>query len=127
MSQQRFVILSFVFGAILMGMVAQSAYLSAVDYFMWTDRRLAGLVTTSALLAVVIGFGTFFALLRNKEAVKFTDEVVGELRKVTWPTRDETVRATTTVIFTTIFVASLLGLYDLIWKNVADIFLFTEG
>lgn len=127
MSQQRFVILSFVFGAILMGMVAQSAYLSAVDYFMWTDRRLAGLVNTSALLAVVIGFGTFFALLRNKDAVKFTDEVVGELRKVTWPTRDETVRATTTVIFTTIFVASLLGLYDLIWKNVADIFLFTEG
>jgi hypothetical protein len=35
--------------------------------------------------------------------------------------------ATTTVIATTLFVAALLAFYDLIWKNVADLVLFTEG
>jgi preprotein translocase subunit SecE len=57
----------------------------------------------------------------------FTDEVVGELARVTWPTRDETVRASVTVIFTTIFSASLLAAYDFLWKNIADYFLFSGG
>jgi|JI6StandDraft_1071083.scaffolds.fasta_scaffold257780_1 preprotein translocase subunit SecE len=127
MSQQRFVILAFVVAALLSGIVTQSAIVATVDFFAWTDRRLLGLVNASVATAVVVTVATFFGLLRNQQAVKFTDEVVGELRKVTWPSREETVRATTTVILTTLFVAALIGLYDLLWKNVADLFLFTEG
>jgi preprotein translocase subunit SecE len=128
MSQQRFVILTFVIGAILFGMVVQSALSAAMLQFSVTDDRLlGGLVSTSALLGILGGAAGFVVALRNKEAVKFTDEVIGELRKVTWPSREETVRATTTVVLTTIFVAALLGLYDLMWKRVADLFLFTEG
>jgi preprotein translocase SecE subunit len=46
---------------------------------------------------------------------------------VTWPSREETVRASTTVVLTTLFMASLLAVYDFTWKNLADLFLFTEG
>ncbi|NCG17818.1 MAG: preprotein translocase subunit SecE, partial [Rhodobacterales bacterium] len=59
--------------------------------------------------------------------VQFTDEVIGELVTVTWPTRDETVRASTTVVLTTLFVAAVLAFYDLIWKSIADMILFTEA
>lgn len=127
MVQQRYVVLSFVIAAILTGMAVQSALVSGFSQFNVSDDRLFGLVSTSSLIALVSGAGAFVAMIRNPEWVKFTDEVIIELAKVTWPTRDETVRATTTVIFTTIFVAALLGFYDLIWKNVADVFLFTEG
>lgn len=128
MSQQRFVILAFVVGAILFGMVIQSALASAMLQFSVTDDRLLGGLTSTSTLAGVVGGGLgFFFAIRNAVWVKYSDEVIGELRKVTWPSREETVRATTTVVLTTIFVAALLGLYDLLWKNVADLFLFTDG
>ena len=31
------------------------------------------------------------------------------------------------VLLTTLFTAAVLAFYDLIWKNLADIVLFTEG
>jgi preprotein translocase subunit SecE len=128
MSQQRFVILAFVVGAILLGMVVQAAVASAMLQFSVTDDRLLGGLTSTSTLFGVVGGGASFAIaLRNAVWVKYADEVIGELRKVTWPSREETVRATTTVVLTTIFVAALLGLYDLLWKNVADLFLFTES
>jgi preprotein translocase SecE subunit len=127
MKLQRFVILAFIVGAILMGMVVESATIEALELSSITDERIFGLVATSTLIAVGSGAATFMALLRNTEAVKFTGEVIGELAKVTWPSREETVRATTTVICTTLFVAGLLFVYDQIWKSVADAFLFTQG
>ena len=81
----------------------------------------------STAISVVAGVITIVALIRNPTAVSFTDEVVDELGKVTWPTRDETVRASTTVVVTTLFTAAVLGAYDYVWKQVADLFLFTAG
>lgn len=127
MKNQRYVLLTIAVGAILAGMVAQSAVVSLLLYFAWPDSRVLGLFSLSALVGVVSGLGTFLGLLRSQRSIRFTDEVIGELAKVTWPSREETIRATTTVVFTTLFVALLLGLYDLVWKNVADLVLFTEG
>lgn len=127
MAQQRYVILVFVIGAILTGMVVRSAVVSLFAQWAMPDNMLIGLLPTSAALGIVVGLVSFFAVLRHRPSVKFTDEVISELAKVTWPTREETVKATTTVVFTTLFVAALLGLYDLVWKNVADLVLFTEG
>ena len=79
------------------------------------------------VLAVLSGAASFVILIRNRPALKFTGEVVGELVRVPWPSREETVRAATTVVLTTLFMASLLAVYDFTWKNVADLFLFTEG
>lgn len=127
MSNQRYVLLSFIAGAILVGLTVQAASVSAFAQFAWPDRRLLGILSTTSALALVSGAATFVGLLRSRKAVSFTDEVVGELRKVTWPTREESVRASTTVVLTTLFVAGLLAAYDFIWKNLADLVLFTEG
>lgn len=127
MSHPRLVSLTFVAAAILMGMVAQSAVVSGLASFSRPDSLVAGLISLSTLAALVTAVVTAAALFRTPRAVRFTDEVIAELAKVTWPTRDEAVRATTTVVFTTLFVAGLLGLYDLLWKNVADLVLFNAS
>ena len=51
-------------------------------------------------------------------------EVVDEMIKVTWPTRDEAIRGATTVLTTSAIVASLVAFYDFFWKNVANFFLY---
>lgn len=127
MSNQRYVLLSFICFAILAGMVVQSASVSAMAQFAFPDNRIGGLVNTSTALSLVVGVLTFAILIRNRTALGFTSEVVGELEQVTWPSRDEAVRGSTTVILTTIFTATLLAVYDFIWKNLADLVLFTEG
>ena len=127
MNHQRYVLLSFTLGAILTGLAVQSAAVSAFAQFAFPDTRIAGLLNLSTVIALVSGLATFFVLIRNRQAIQFTDEVVGELAQVTWPTRDETVRASTTVVLTTLFTAAVLAAYDLIWKNLADLILFTSS
>ena len=127
MRHQRFVVLSFIAAGLLVGVSFQAGLVSGFGQFAVPDTRLGGLVNLSTAISVAAGVITIVALIRNPSAVSFTDEVVDELGKVTWPTRDETVRASTTVVVTTLFTAAVLGAYDYIWKQVADLFLFTAG
>ena len=96
----------------LSDLTLQSAIVSAVAQFGWSDNRLFGLVNSSTALAVLGGALTFGILIRTKAAVQFSSEVVGQLLQVTWPSREETVRAATTVVVTTLFTAGLLAVYD---------------
>ena len=127
MLHQRYVVLSFIVLAILMGAAVQAAAGSAVVELGFEDVRVGGLINATSLAAIGTALLSFIVMIRSVTIVQFTDECVDELSKVTWPSREETVRASTTVVFTTLLVAALLGLYDLLWKNVADVVLFTGG
>lgn len=127
MIHQRYVLFALIVGSILVGLTVQSACVSAFAQFAIPDTRVAGLLGISTLAALASGGVSFFIGIRTPKIVQFTDEVIGELVTVTWPTRDETVRASTTVVLTTLFVAAVLAFYDLIWKSIADMILFTEA
>jgi preprotein translocase subunit SecE len=120
------VILTDVVIAILTMLVMSAALHSGFARFGVADFRVLGTpIALSGLLAFLSGVATFLVLVRNRRAMTFTDEVIGELFKVTWPSREETLRASITVVVTTVFTASLLAAYDFLWKNVADYFLFS--
>jgi preprotein translocase subunit SecE len=48
----------------------------------------------------------------------FSDEVVSELRKVTWPSRDDVVKSTTVVLVCVLIASFILAGFDLIWGKV---------
>ena len=50
---------------------------------------------------------------------KYFNETRAELRKVTWPTRDETRNLTTIIVIVTVAMAMFLGLLDYIFQVVA--------
>ena len=126
MSKQRYVLLVFVVAAILVGLTVQAATVSGFAQFAYPDNRLLGLVSTSSAIATLAGLLTFVGLIRYRPAFTFTGEVVGELLRVTWPTREEAIRAATTVVLTALFTAALIAVFDFTWKNLADLVLFTE-
>jgi len=126
MQHQRWVVLSFIVTSVLTAWTVQAASVSAFAQFAIPDSRL-GPITLSSVLGIVVGAVAVLTLLRNQRAVTFTDEVIGELSKVTWPTREETIKASYTVVVTTLMVAVLLGFYDFIWKNLADLVLLHES
>jgi preprotein translocase subunit SecE len=47
-----------------------------------------------------------------------SEEVVVELKKVTWPTRAETRAATIVVIITVFILSFFLGMFDLAWSKI---------
>ena len=126
MNHQRYVLLAFVLLAILTGWAVQAGCVSGFSQFGIADGDLFGVLQRSSAIGLACGVVTFVALIRNAKSMVFADEVVSELFKVTWPTREETVRASTTVITTTLFTAGLLAFYDLIWKNLAQMLLLTS-
>jgi preprotein translocase subunit SecE len=84
-------------------------------------------LNATTLAAVILGTGSFLILNRHPLVVSFANEVVDELRKVTWPDKDDTVQNTVIVIGVTLFIAFALGLYDYVWAEVTQIVLFSQS
>ena len=53
-----------------------------------------------------------------EKIVKFLKEIQGELRKVTWPTKDELVGSTIVTIVVSLVVAIFIGIVDRIFVLV---------
>jgi len=90
------------------------------------DPHLFGLNATS-IGAIVLGVVSFLILNRHSKIVNFTDEVIIELNKVTWPEKDDTVRSTFVVVGLTLFIAAALASYDYVWAEVTQLVLFSES
>ena len=127
MSRQRYVLLSFFFAAVVVGYTIDAAATSAFAQFGFPDNRIAGVLSTTSALAIVSAALSFGGLVRSRSAMSFSGEVVGELLRVTWPSRDEAVRASTTVIATSLFAALVLAVYDFLWFNLAKLVLLNGG
>jgi preprotein translocase subunit SecE len=59
----------------------------------------------------------------NVPPVKFLKEVIAELKRVTWPTRDETIKLTAVVIAISVLVGAYIGTLDAIFLQLQKMFL----
>ena len=69
-----------------------------------------------AAIVAALAIGAFTAPGRRLKG--FLVESQFELRKVVWPTRDETLKTTAVIIVVVVVLSLLLGLIDLILKSV---------
>ena len=127
MRNQKYIIMTFLSAGVLMGFSVRGLAIPLLARMEVNDPMLLDVVNATSLGGIVIGVLTFLVLNRHPLVVRFTDEVVSELRRVTWPDREETIRSTTVVIGTTLFVALMLALYDYAWGTITKVLLFQEG
>ena len=124
---QRFIVLAFVICSIMVGLVLRSASVAVMLGLGRADTLLGGAVPLSALIALAGGVVCFFILLKNTVAVRFSDEAIGELAKVTWPSREETINSSLVVVATSVIFSGSLALFDFVWARATNFFLFTAG
>jgi preprotein translocase subunit SecE len=55
-----------------------------------------------------------------RRIVQFFQESYAELRKVTWPSREEAMASTKVVLVSTLIIAGMLGLVDFILFKLVD-------
>jgi len=124
---QRFIYLTFLIGAAILGLTFRSATIAGLALAGSPDTMLAGTIPLSTLVGIAIGVLSFFIVLRNREAVVFTDDVWVELFKVKWPDREETQNSTLIVVVSTVILAGSLAFFDWGWGAVTERFLYTAG
>jgi preprotein translocase subunit SecE len=59
----------------------------------------------------------------NFNGVKFLTEVQEELKKVSWPSKNETIRLTTIVVVTSAIAGTFLGMVDLLYTKIFSVIL----
>lgn len=62
---------------------------------------------------------------RRAFSFRMVGEVVSELRRVTWPTREETLRLTIMVIAVSAVIGAFLGAVDLVFARLFELILGT--
>jgi preprotein translocase subunit SecE len=74
-------------------------------------------------IPVAVGIFLFVFLQFNKTTSNYLDGVIGELRKVVWPSRKDTGLMTVVVSITLIFSGIVVGIYDSIWAYLVKFFI----
>ena len=83
------------------------------------DGSVPQSVLVLGVIAAIVAALAIAAFTAPGRRVKgFVAESQFELRKVVWPTRDETVKTTAVIILVVVVLSLLLGLIDLILKSV---------
>jgi preprotein translocase subunit SecE len=86
----------------------------------WDIQLVGDRFTLTTLVGLAIAGGLTIYCYRHPTLSTLSNEVVVELKKVTWPNAKETRSATVVVIITVFIMAFFLGLFDLFWSNVMD-------
>ena len=113
-NQQKWVNLSFVAAALLLAYVAyvlSTKFSVALDF----EGRIRSL--DKILLGVSVGLGIvlFVGLSKSMVANTFMNEVVAEVSKVTWPTQNETMKATIAVLIAVTIAGVVFWALDNVW------------
>jgi len=122
MENRKVIVASYV----ICGMVVWFLTRSSLDYLylkFYHIRRLAGIDVAREALPVILALVTFMVLLRNAKVNPYLDDVASEIRKVTWPSRDDVVKSTTVVIICIVIASFILAGFDLVWGQVVSLLL----
>lgn len=86
----------------------------------WSQTAEPDAAIVSAIAGAAAILGTFF-LYRHPAVNKLADEVVTELSKVTWPTREEVWVSTIVVVATSVIAAVYTGIFDAMWSALTNV------
>ncbi len=117
MGERKYVHLMFIVG----GMVLAYVTTQTTDWIWGYFRKPDPLYVF--LIGVLGAVGLTYSLWRSPRVFTVAGEIVGELRKVTWPTRKETSQASVVVIILVIICAIFLGLFDFFWSWATNLLL----
>lgn len=118
MSQERIVNIAFMVAGLLMWFLGAHlfAYLFDAINPQWDLDILGNDFRLSDLLGAGVGVVGGISLWRNQRLFTLAHEIVGELRKVTWPSGGETRVTTVVVVVTTLLAAACLSVFDFVFS-----------
>jgi len=122
MNLQRFVNIGYAIIGLLAWVIGARLFGSLFDLFGDFNKPLIGTeFARSDLVGLIIGVAAGVSLKMNRVVNTWALEVANELKRVTWPSWEETKLSTIVVIITSIVVALILGVLDLVWGLISEL------
>ena len=121
---KRLVAIFFVFAAIVLGVFLEKVAEVGLSFARFNDQQVLWDLTWSDLVkyaSYAVAAGVALVTWRNPRAQTVSQEVAGELKKVTWPSLRETRAATVAVVVATFVAALILGLFDFVWARLSTL------
>jgi len=119
MTNLRIVVLGYFGFAVLGGLFAEDVVRTIFAKANIVDQQLLGdSWMLSTAIGFAIGFGVAIYCWVRKDLKEAAVEVAQEMRKVTWPSMNETRVSTIAVIVCSIVIAIFLGVFDFGWAEV---------
>ncbi len=112
MDNRKIIIASYVCSSILLWFLTRQGMQGLYVGF-YQVRRLPGIAAVREFLPVIVGLASFFILYTNGKVNTFLEEVVVELKKVTWPSREDVVKSTIVVLGCVLFASGVLAVFDI--------------
>lgn len=113
------VVLHVVFGVVVWYIVSEGLQLLWAQMG-WPSPRYFGVseLRPPQLVAVLVAVAAIVAVALNSRVQVFNNEVINELRKVTWPSAKETRQTALVVLVVTGVIALILGGWDFVFSKV---------
>ena len=122
MNLQRFVNIGYAVIGILAWVISAQIFGTVFDLFGDFNKPLIGTdFARSDLVGLICGVAAGVALKMNQAVNTWALEVANELKRVTWPSWEETRLSTIVVVITSIVVAIILGVLDLVWGIISEL------
>jgi preprotein translocase subunit SecE len=89
----------------------------------WLERNEAGFNIASVFAAGVISALSMWILARDNDRHEYFLSAVAELRKVTWPTWENTKKLTWVVVVVVAIFSAILTVFDMAWAKLLKLLL----
>ena len=84
----------------------------------WLEKYDTWFPLVNNIGAIVIGVSITMVLRAKKDRAEYYLTSIAELRKVTWPSYEDTKRMTVVVVIVVLVFAVILGVFDFAWSNL---------
>ena len=109
--------------ALLMAFVAYKLIATVGVQFGWTERYDEWFPVVNNLGGIVVG-GSFVIWLRSDFLRReYHLSAIGEIRKVTWPSFNDTKKMTIIVAIVVAIFSVILSVFDILWSKILQVIL----
>ncbi len=121
-SNKKWILLGYTIISLLVWITFAKFFSAIFSWFNVSDINILGpQFKLSTLIGLAITLGALIYCIRSPLIMTLSDEIIVELRKVSWPTKQETYYSTLVVIVTVLIMSVILGLFDAIWLKVTNL------
>ncbi|MBY0370805.1 preprotein translocase subunit SecE [bacterium] len=122
MDNRKIVIFGYIFFAAVVWYLSRGGF-HTLFVMSSTVRRVPNIQLIREATPIVLAALTFIILFFNKRSNDFFDEVVAELKKVTWPSREDVVKSTVVVLGCVLFASCVLAVFDIAFGKLVGFLL----
>ncbi|MBI1859443.1 MAG: preprotein translocase subunit SecE [Deltaproteobacteria bacterium] len=117
MDNRKIILSAYAAASLIIWFLTRSA-INALRLEWYAFRRIPGIDWIQEGVPFALAAATFVILFFHPRATTFLDEVVVELKKVSWSSREDVTRSTTVVVICIIVASLILASFDLVWGKV---------